>query len=66
MTKSLKESGDRPLLCKVGGLKLAHRFILTIQIDLEDNKIRIIVEGVRNVLLSFLEDMEETDHYKVS
>ena len=41
-------------------------FILTFQNDLEDEKIQIIFERVRNVLLVSLEDMEETDHFKVS
>ena len=40
-----------------------YSFILTIKIDPEDEKIQIILEGVRNVLLASLEDMEETDHF---
>ena len=38
-------------------------FILTIQNDLEDEKMHIIFEGVRNVFLVSFEAMEEMDHF---
>ena len=50
--------GEVPFPSKLGGWKLAHSFILTIQIDLLD--------GVRKILLPFLDFMEETDHFQVS
>ena len=50
---------------KLWGWKLANSFILAIQNDLEDDKIQIILEEVRNVLLSSLEDMEETKDFLI-
>ena len=41
-------------------------FILTIQTDPEDDKIQIILEGVRNIILASSGDMQETDHFQVS
>ena len=39
---------------------------LTIQNDLKDMKIQIILEGFRNVPLTSFEYMEKTDHFQVS
>ena len=48
-----------------GRLKLLYSFILTIKNDPEGEKIQIILEEVRNVLLASLEDMEEMEDFLI-
>ena len=47
-------------------MKIGIHLYFDIKYDLEDEKIQIILEGVRNILLASLEEMEETDHFQIS